>query len=99
MAQPVLSKAGLELVQEVAKRRDSLIALRRDFHRHPELGFQETRTATVIAERLARAGLEVRTGVAKTGVVGVLHGDVPGRVRSSSLSRRVCSCFLMMPRS
>jgi amidohydrolase len=75
-----MSKTTLELVQEVKKRQDGLIALRRDFHRHPELGFQEHRTATIIAERLHAAGCEVRTGVAKTGVVGVLRGDKPGRV-------------------
>jgi amidohydrolase len=64
---------------EVAKRLDSMVALRRDFHRHPELSFQETRTSEIIAERLVKAGLEVRTGIAKTGVVGVLHGDKPGK--------------------
>ena len=64
---------------EVAKRLDAMVALRRDFHRHPELSFQEKRTAEIIAERLTKAGLEVRTGIAKTGVVGVLRGDKPGR--------------------
>jgi amidohydrolase len=64
---------------EVAKRLDSMVALRRDFHRHPELSFQETRTSEIIAERLVKAGLEVRTGIAKTGVVGVLRGDKPGK--------------------
>src|SRR5262249_35932897 len=53
--------------------------LRRDFHRHPELSFQERRTAGIIAERLHAAKLEVRTGIAKTGVVGILRGDRPGR--------------------
>jgi amidohydrolase len=74
------SKAQLDLSQEVRKRQDSLLALRRDFHRHPELSLHEHRTATVIAERLHAAGLEVRTGLAGTGVVGVLRGDKPGRV-------------------
>lgn len=55
-------------------------AWRRDFHQHPELGFAETRTAGVIAEHLRRLGLEVRTEVGKTGVVGVLRGARPGRV-------------------
>ncbi|HEY4907953.1 MAG TPA: amidohydrolase, partial [Methylomirabilota bacterium] len=64
---------------EVAKREDALIALRRDFHRHPELSFMEQRTAGIVAERLHAAGLEVRTGLARTGVVGVLRGDKPGR--------------------
>jgi amidohydrolase len=65
--------------EEVAKRLDSMVALRRDFHRHPELSFQETRTSEIIAERLTRAGLQVKTGIAKTGVVGILRGDRPGK--------------------
>jgi len=51
-----------------------LVATRRDLHAHPELGFQEHRTAAMIAERLRTLGCEVRTGVGKTGVVGVLRG-------------------------
>ncbi|MDR2625020.1 MAG: amidohydrolase [Zoogloeaceae bacterium] len=51
-----------------------LAALRRDLHAHPELAFQETRTADIVARELTRYGLEVRRGLAKTGVVGVLHG-------------------------
>jgi amidohydrolase len=57
---------------------DELVAWRRDFHRHPELGFQEARTAGVVAERLRAFGLDVREGVAKTGVVGLLRGERPG---------------------
>jgi amidohydrolase len=53
---------------------DLLIQTRRDLHRHPELGFQEHRTAGIVAERLRAAGYEVRTGVAETGVVGTLRG-------------------------
>ena len=64
---------------EVAKRLPSMVALRRDFHRHPELSFQETRTAQIIAERLSAARLEVKTGIASTGVVGILRGDKPGK--------------------
>lgn len=51
-----------------------LISTRRDLHRHPELGFQEHRTAGIVAERLRAAGYEVRTGIAETGVVGTLRG-------------------------
>jgi len=66
--------------EEVAKRLDSMVALRRDFHRHPELSFQEKRTSEIIAERLTKAGLEVKTGIAgQTGVVGILRGDQPGK--------------------
>jgi amidohydrolase len=64
---------------EVAKRLESMVALRRDFHRHPELSFQEKRTAQIIAERLSAAKLEVKTGIAGTGVVGILRGDKPGK--------------------
>uniref|UniRef100_A0A7C4KH44 Amidohydrolase n=1 Tax=Anaerolinea thermolimosa TaxID=229919 RepID=A0A7C4KH44_9CHLR len=49
--------------------------VRRELHRHPELGFQEIRTAGIIAGELSRLGIETRTGVAKTGVVGLLEGD------------------------
>jgi amidohydrolase len=65
--------------REAARREADMIALRRDFHRHPELSLEERRTAEIIAERLHAAKLEVRTGVGGTGVVGVLHGDRPGR--------------------
>ena len=55
-------------------------ALRRDFHRHPELGFQEVRTAGIVAKELADLGLEVTTGIGKTGVVAMLEGQRPGPV-------------------
>lgn len=51
-----------------------LIATRRDFHEHPELSFEEVRTSGIVADRLRALGLEVQTGVVKTGVVGVLRG-------------------------
>ncbi len=57
---------------------DEMIARRRDFHKHPELGFQEFRTSEIVAGELNRLGLEVRTGIGKTGVVGLLEGDKPG---------------------
>jgi len=56
-----------------------LSALRRDFHRHPELAFQELRTGKVVAEKLRELGYEVRTGVGITGVVGELRNG-PGPV-------------------
>jgi amidohydrolase len=74
-----MSKTTLAWAEEIGKHTDSLVALRRDFHQHPELSMAEHRTAEVIAERLTTAGLEVRTGLAGTGVVGVLHGERPGR--------------------
>ncbi|AGW89822.1 MULTISPECIES: amidohydrolase [Cupriavidus] len=57
-----------------------LIAWRRDIHQHPELGNYETRTAKLVADHLRKLGMEVKTGVAKTGVVGVLKGGKPGPV-------------------
>ncbi|WP_323022986.1 amidohydrolase, partial [Pararhodobacter sp.] len=56
-----------------------LTAIRRDLHEHPELGFQEVRTAGIVAAELERLGIEVTTGIGKTGVVGVLKGSRPGR--------------------
>lgn len=57
-----------------------VIAWRQDFHEHPELGNNEIRTVAIIAKHLQSLGMEVKTGVAKTGVVGVLKGGKPGPV-------------------
>src|SRR5437868_1964697 len=74
---------GTALEAEVRKRaaavEEKLIAWRRDIHQHPELGDQETRTSKLVAEHLRGLKLEVRTGVARTGVVGILKGGKPGR--------------------
>ena len=56
-----------------------LVELRRDLHRHPELGFQEVRTAGLIARRLEELGYTVRTGFGKTGVVAFMKGGKPGK--------------------
>ncbi len=59
----------------------TLLAWRRDLHQHPELGNREFRTAGIVAEHLKQLGFdEVRTGVAHTGVVGLLKGALPGPV-------------------
>lgn len=55
-------------------------ALRRDFHMHPELGFEEVRTSGIIARELRELGLEVSTGIAKTGVIAHIEGNQPGPV-------------------
>lgn len=52
--------------------------LRRDFHRHPELGFQEVRTAGIVARELNALGIEITTGIGKTGVAGLIEGSRPG---------------------
>ena len=57
-----------------------LIAWRRDIHEHPELGNLETRTSGLVADHLRKLGMEVKTGVAVTGVVGLLKGAKPGPV-------------------
>ncbi|AFQ45224.1 M20 metallopeptidase family protein [Desulfosporosinus meridiei] len=63
-----------KIKDEIASLEDELIALRRDFHKYPELGYQEFRTSGMIAEYLSSLGLEV-TRLEKTGVVGLLKGE------------------------
>jgi len=58
---------------------DEAVATRRDIHQHPELGFAEYRTSEIVEHRLRALGLDVHTGVAKTGVIAVLRGTRPGR--------------------
>lgn len=71
----------LALVDERAKvLTEKVVAWRRDLHAHPELGNREHRTADKVAAHLRALGLEVTTGVAHTGVVGVLRGGKPGPV-------------------
>lgn len=61
--------------------RDALVEQRRDFHMHPELSNREVRTAKIVADRLKALGFdEVKTGVAKTGVIGILKGGKPGGI-------------------
>jgi amidohydrolase len=55
-----------------------LVEIRRDIHAHPELAFEEVRTASIVAAELARMGIVHRTGVGRTGVVGVIEGGRPG---------------------
>ncbi|MDP1569441.1 MAG: amidohydrolase [Vicinamibacterales bacterium] len=69
-----------EVDARVEKALPDIVEWRRDFHQHPELGNREFRTAKVIAAHLERLGLEVQTGVAHTGVVGLLKGGKPGPV-------------------
>jgi amidohydrolase len=69
-----------QLDQATKANMPQVITWRRDFHQHPELGNSEIRTAKIVAEHLKSLGLEVRTGVAHTGVVGILKGGKPGPV-------------------
>ncbi|MEJ2896742.1 M20 aminoacylase family protein [Bordetella avium] len=63
----------MKTIDEIQRAHGELTALRRDIHAHPELAFQETRTSNLVAERLRALGLEVHTGLGRTGVVGVLR--------------------------
>lgn len=76
-AQTDLRKA---ISDATAKVESSVVAWRRDFHQHPELGNRETRTAAIVAKHLKDLGMEVKTGIAHTGVVGLLRGGKPGPV-------------------
>ncbi|MBE2222523.1 MAG: amidohydrolase, partial [Anaerolineae bacterium] len=64
--------------QEAENLFDYMVDQRRDFHRHPELGFQETRTSGIVADTLTELGMEVQRGVGQTGVVALLEGPRPG---------------------
>jgi amidohydrolase len=61
-------------VESIRSFHDELIRVRQDLHAHPELGFEEVRTAHVVTEKLSEFGVEVHSGIGKTGVVGVIHG-------------------------
>jgi len=74
------SRLGAEIDRRAALVEGKVVAWRRDIHEHPELSNREVRTAQIVAEHLRALGLEVRTGVAHNGVVGVLRGGKPGRV-------------------
>ena len=79
-SRPDLDALRAEIDAGVTQVTEKVVAWRRDFHQHPELGNREFRTAGIVAEHLRSLGLEVRTGVAHTGVVGVLRGGLPGPV-------------------
>ena len=87
MILPTLALAqsgGSALDREIDRRAPLLeakaVAWRRDIHQHPELSNREFRTAKLVADHLRSLGIEVKTGVGKTGVVGVLRGGKPGPV-------------------
>lgn len=67
-----------EVGQQAGRLQPKVLAWRRDLHEHPELGNRETRTAKVVADHLRSLGLDVKTGIATTGVIAVLKGGKPG---------------------
>jgi amidohydrolase len=74
------SRLDAEVDRRAVQVQGKVVAWRRDIHAHPELSNRETRTADLVAQHLRSLGIEVRTGVAHTGVVGVLRGGKPGPV-------------------
>ena len=65
--------------QRIAELHDELIEIRHDIHRHPEIAFEEVRTADIVAQKLAGWGLDVHRGLGKTGVVGTLRAGSSNR--------------------
>ncbi|HZQ60889.1 MAG TPA: M20 aminoacylase family protein [Casimicrobiaceae bacterium] len=72
-------------IQHIATWQAEYAALRHDLHMHPELGFEENRTAAVICEHLAQLGIEHHSGIGRTGVVAVVHGRKTASGRSIGL--------------
>ena len=78
---PLLAQSDEAPIAAAAARvAPQMIEYRHTIHQHPELGNRETKTAALVANHLKRLGLEVRTGIAHTGVVGLLRGKLPGPV-------------------
>ncbi len=71
---PSASASSSPTIAAIREFHEDLIEIRRDFHAHPELGFEEVRTARIVAEQLRALGIETHTGIGKTGVVGVVRG-------------------------
>ncbi|MEM6745042.1 MAG: M20 aminoacylase family protein, partial [Pseudomonadota bacterium] len=71
----------MPVIPQILERLDSLKEIRRDFHAHPEIGFEEVRTSGIVADKLREWGVdEVHAGIGKTGVVGIVQGNQgPGR--------------------
>lgn len=69
----------MPVIPRIAEFSEDLTAIRRDFHAHPEIGFEEVRTSGIVAALLESWGVEVTRGLGKTGVVGVIEGKRPGK--------------------
>jgi len=78
--QPVNPITEQQLDQRISQVEPKVVAWRRDIHQHPELSGQEARTARLVADHLRKLGIQVTTGVGGHGVVGLLKGDLPGKV-------------------
>lgn len=75
---PSTQPMSIDIKGEIQASKEEMVSLRRDLHAHPELSFQEKRTSRLVAQRLEALGLDVSTGVAKTGVMGLIRGGGPG---------------------
>ena len=80
LSSSIIAFSQSEIEKDIKTVESKVIEWRRDFHEHPELSNREFKTAEKIAAHLKSLGLEVQIGVAKTGVVGLLKGDFPGKV-------------------
>ncbi|MBM7049225.1 M20 aminoacylase family protein [Rhizobium lusitanum] len=74
----------MPVLEKIAAYLEDLVAIRRDIHQHPELGFEEVRTSALVADALERYGVEVHRGIGRTGVVGIIRG-AKGEGRSIGL--------------
>lgn len=66
----------MSIIERIGAFADELTAIRHDLHQYPEIGFEEVRTSAIVAEKLQSWGIEVHRGIGKTGVVGVLKGEL-----------------------
>jgi metal-dependent amidase/aminoacylase/carboxypeptidase family protein len=69
----------IDLKKAVARRRDNIIAIRRALHQIPEVGYTEQKTSRFVADQLERLGIEVRSGIARFGVVGLQRFSSSGK--------------------
>ena len=80
----------MQLIDSIVTQAASISALRRDIHAHPELCFQEVRTADLVAAKLTEWGIPIHRGLGTTGVVGIVHGrdgGAGGSVTSCTAAR------------
>src|SRR5262245_48605627 len=84
LTMPALAQMDAKLQSKVTQMASEIepkvVEWRRHFHQYPELSNREVKTAAMVAEHLKSLGIEVKTGVAKTGVIGILKGPKPGPV-------------------
>ncbi|HXS04498.1 MAG TPA: amidohydrolase, partial [Rhodanobacter sp.] len=78
VASPLHAADTSQVAAMVQQELPQVTAWRRDIHQHPELSNREVRTSALVAKELKKFGLEVHTGIAHTGVVALLKGDLPG---------------------